>query len=200
MNANQIVHPKIGDIYEKLTVIGPPENGNRAWYYPVECICGYTFQIRRDRYKVTTACASCAKTKHSADYNRLRKVWKEMKRRCDSSVSHKFHRYGGRGIKVCAEWNDFNSFNQWAISSGYQEGLTIDRINNDGNYEPSNCRWISSEENNIARSRKILDVRTGRVFINRAEASKALGITTSYLSMLCSGTYQSPYFDLKYTV
>lgn len=72
-----------------------------------------------------------------------------MKGRCykKNSISYKDH--GGRGITICDEWlNDFINFRQWALSSGYRQGLTIDREDNDGNYEPLNCRFVTQAENN----------------------------------------------------
>lgn len=70
-----------------------------------------------------------------------------MKRRCASPKDKRYRDYGGRGITVCEEWkNSFGAFAEWAMTHGYKEGLTIDRINNDGNYEPSNCRWATYKE------------------------------------------------------
>lgn len=80
-------------------------------------------------------------------------VWDGIKKRCYSNVNQNYHRYGGRGIKVCDEWkNNFLSFEKWALENGYKKGLSIDRINNDGNYEPSNCRFITVEENSRFKS------------------------------------------------
>ena len=70
-----------------------------------------------------------------------------MKERCRYPKNKYWHIYGGRGISVCSEWaNSFQSFQEWAIKNGYSDSLTLDRINNDGNYEPGNCRWATVKE------------------------------------------------------
>ncbi len=78
-------------------------------------------------------------------------VLNTMKSRCNNKNVHAYKWYGGRGIKVCDEWRVFKVFEAWAYANGYQKGLTIDRIDNDGNYEPSNCRWITQSENSKSR-------------------------------------------------
>lgn len=76
-------------------------------------------------------------------------VWHAMIDRCDNPLNRKYMDYGGRGIKVWPNWYDFKSFQTWAHSNGYNIGLQIDRKNNDGNYEPTNCHWTTSQYNNI---------------------------------------------------
>uniref|UniRef100_A0A6M3LHT2 Uncharacterized protein n=1 Tax=viral metagenome TaxID=1070528 RepID=A0A6M3LHT2_9ZZZZ len=81
-------------------------------------------------------------------------VWMGMKRRCYNPSRKDYKRYGGRGIIVCQEWLDYKTFEKWALANGYRKGLTIDRIDNDGDYEPSNCRFITRAENNLKRWKK----------------------------------------------
>lgn len=81
-------------------------------------------------------------TTHGMSYTRLYKSWRNMKTRCDNKNIPHYESWGGRGITYCSEWKEFPSFRDWAISSGYTDNLTLERINNDGKYEPSNCKWI----------------------------------------------------------
>ena len=89
---------------------------------------------------------------HNADEKRLHSVWADMKRRCKNPSRENYPHYGGRGITVCPEWEDFNNFYEWAIVNGYSQGLSLDRINNNGNYEPANCKWSTVKEQNYNRS------------------------------------------------
>lgn len=106
-------------------------------------------------------CKKCANLgivrnkKHLGSYSRLYSIWSSMKCRCSNKNFYKYHLYGGRGIKVCDEWLDFKNFKKWAYENGYNPNLSrkeqsLDRINCDGNYEPSNCRWadIKTQNNN----------------------------------------------------
>lgn len=73
--------------------------------------------------------------------------WQNMKQRCLNPKAQKYNRYGGRGIKVCDEWISIDGFYKWATLSGWTKGKSIDRIDNNGNYEPKNCHWVSISEN-----------------------------------------------------
>ena len=88
---------------------------------------------------------------YSADYPKLFGTWETMKSRCENPNREKYKDYGGRGISVCEDWHDAKAFCEWALANGYKEGLQLDRINNDGNYEPSNCRWVTPKENSRNR-------------------------------------------------
>jgi len=83
---------------------------------------------------------------------RLYRIWLSMRNRCNNPNATKYKRYGGRGICICEEWNDYSNFYKWAIENGYNSGLSIDRKNNDGNYTPENCQWSSEKEQARNRS------------------------------------------------
>lgn len=86
-------------------------------------------------------------------HSRIYQTWADMKTRCLSSTNKRYHRYGGRGITVCEQWLEFAPFKDWALANGYTDELTIDRVNNDGNYCPENCEWITIQENLQRRNR-----------------------------------------------
>lgn len=85
-------------------------------------------------------------TKHNKCSTRLYRIYYNMRSRCYYRKSNRYKNYGARGIKICDEWlTDFMNFYNWAMNNGYQEGLTIDRIDTNGNYEPGNCRWVGNK-------------------------------------------------------
>ena len=159
---------EIGRKYNLLTPIkffGTDERNNKLYW--CKCDCGNekivkTTDLVRGVVKscgclakqaLIERCVTHGKTKHP-----LYSKWHTMKSRCNNSNNASYERYGGRGIKVCDEWeNSFQAFYEWSMANGYKKGLSIDRIDNDGNYEPANCRWVTQEEqcNNRRTSHKL---------------------------------------------
>lgn len=143
-----------------LSFAGVSERGHARWL--CECkACGGKKEVE-GRHLVDGSCKSCGCMQkyygHHMTETRLYAIWCTMKARCNRPSSQKYESYGGRGIKVCEEWLDFVNFSDWAMKNGYSEGLSIDRIDNDGNYEPSNCRWVSlkAQANNTRRNCRIM--------------------------------------------
>ena len=128
--------------------------GRNRWL--CSCDCGAVKEVlTHSLTSGTTRSCGCLRrevsakraTKHGFYGEKLRAVWNMMKQRCYNPNQRDYHYYGGRGIRVCDGWlNDYLAFRTWAFASGYEEGLTIDRIDTYGNYEPENCRWITIQE------------------------------------------------------
>lgn len=142
-----------GERYGKLTVIKFSRMVGKHSYWLCKCECGNEHIARSDCLKrgYIKSCGCLVKENHPKTHGqartRLYRIYYAMKQRCYNSNNSNYNRYGGRGIKVCSEWlHDFKTFYDWALKNGYDENLTIDRINFDGNYEPNNCRWITQHE------------------------------------------------------
>ncbi len=158
------VHNRLGQKYGRLTVIaraGSNRKGNAMWL--CQCSCGNTKEIVGFSLNKVQSCGCLhtesvvennrkLKTTHGQKKTRLYNIWRGMKIRCTNEKFRFYRCYGGRGITICDEWmNSFESFRDWALANGYSDELSIDRINNDGNYEPNNCRWVTQSEQNSNR-------------------------------------------------
>ncbi len=135
------------------------KNGNSYQYWSLfSCIhCGKEVEKRSCNGKRAKSCGCIPHNyKHGEGHGtRLFTIWTSMKNRCLNNNCRRYIDWGGRGIKVCPEWTDkksgFINFKNWALSNGYTDNLEINRINNNGNYEPSNCNFITSQENSQNR-------------------------------------------------
>ena len=130
-------------------------------FWRCKCDCGAEAMVRANSLKHgrTKSCGclrrdsnNTKKTTHGLSKTRIYNTWHAMKGRCKLESNANYPRYGGRGISVCKEWNDsFDEFYKWAMANGYQDGLSLDRIDNNGNYCPSNCRWVTRDVQNNNR-------------------------------------------------
>lgn len=118
---------------------------------------------------------------HGLCNTKLYAIWQTMKQRCANPNCRGYKWYGAKGIKVCDEWLDVTSFCEWAWSHGYEEGLTIDRKDHAGNYEPSNCRWISMSKQQSNKSSNHTLTMNGETH-TLTEWAKKLNIKRSTLS------------------
>lgn len=150
----------VGQRHGRLTVVGKSEKG-RSWLV-CKCDCGAEITIIANRFLQYKSCGCLEKenrqrlgsrtTTHGKAFTRLYAIYCGMKNRCYNPGYKHYSRYGGRGIKVCEEWLDsFEAFYNWALESGYDANISgknqsIDRINLEGDYEPSNCRWANQTE------------------------------------------------------
>lgn len=166
-----------GQRFGRLTAVSRAANKGNATMWLCRCDCGNEKAISAHHLSsgVTQSCG-CKRRgidgylrEHSLPdtAKRLLLLWRGMKRRCYDSKTQYYAIYGGRGISVCDEWKDnFQAFYEWSMANGYKEEILpngrnkwmIDRINNDGNYEPSNCRWVDIQiQANNKRSNHLLD-------------------------------------------
>ena len=159
----EMINRKFGKLTE-ISFAGN-KNGERAWI--CLCDCGNITKAIRgsDLRNGSTKSCGCLKKEnstrrtHGLGKSKLYDVWKTMRRRCNSPTSHRYEHYGRRGIKVCDEWNDYAAFHKWAYENGYHEGLTIDRVDVNGDYKPDNCRWTTMKvQSNNKRNSKIVEI------------------------------------------
>lgn len=156
-----ILKDETGQRYGRLVVKEKRHRDDRrSWHWLCKCDCGNFCVVCGDNLRNghTRSCGCLFKENvktinrtHGASHTSLYTVWRKIKERCSNPKEKGYKDYGGRGIEICKEWLDFAVFSEWAYSNGYEEGLTIDRIDNNGNYCPENCRWVSYTVNNRNR-------------------------------------------------
>ena len=143
-------------LLEDLGMEFPKETSIQKRRYGIfKCFCGNAFKAQIQSIKTgnTTSCGCINGIHHGLTYHKLYHCWKDMIRRCINQKCKNYKHYGARGITVCNEWLDINNFINDMFPT-YQEGLSIDRIDVNGNYEPNNCRWTTKSIQN-RNTRKI---------------------------------------------
>lgn len=179
-----------GIIINDLKVIKRVENykdGKAQWL--VKCHCGKEFTaIGKFLRNNTIKSCGCLKRKRMIRYgkskrthgdtkSRLFSIWTAMKKRCYYKNSVGYKNYGGRGIKVCNEWKrDYLKFKEWALNNGYDDNLTLDRIDNNKNYSPENCKWSTrTEQNRNKRNNKLINYKGE--FLTQSEVCEITGLS-----------------------
>ena len=167
-----------GSVFGRWTVIEKAESRKRMAVWKCRCECGTEKEVYQ-KHLLSGASTSCgcirneqaskrmkesnpAEIKHNMHHTRLYGKWRNMKHRCHNPNDRNYRYYGGKGIKVCDEWQEFIPFMEWALKNGYNEGLSIDRIDFDGNYEPKNCRWLTIQKQQYNKSNNHLLTYEGK--------------------------------------
>lgn len=152
---------EVGKRYGNLVVVSYDHSYRGSTYWKCQCDCGMTTVTRGYSLRSghTNSCGCQAYTtrfeeKHGESHSnktRLYNIWVHMRNRCNNPNREAYKWYGGKGVKVCDEWNSYPNFKAWAIANGYTDELTIDRIDISKNYCPENCRWLSKSDNSKHR-------------------------------------------------
>lgn len=181
--------------FGRLTVLSQAESSYDKSGRPVrrwlcKCDCGNTIvTTRQNLRKGDTKSCGCLKsdetkrrlTTHGESKSVLYKRWKAMRKRCQNKNSSDYPHYGGRGIRVCEEWQDYTVFEKWALTHGYSNELSIDRVDVNGNYEPANCRFVSMKEQCNNRSNNISVTYAGEQYtLSKLAEAKGIQYSTLY--------------------
>ncbi|MGN5653475.1 hypothetical protein [Bacillus sp. Brlt_9] len=161
-------------------------DGQRRRMVLARCsFCGNVKEFRKDHSKTYKSCG-CLRLKksvenlnkktHGMSKDRMYKRWNSIKQRCFNPKHPNYHHYGGRGIVMCETWKeDFEKFYNWSLENGFEEDLTLDRIDNNGIYEPNNCRWVTMEEqSNNKRDNIIVEYEGAEMTLKQAANNMAV--------------------------
>jgi len=193
-----------GQKFGRLTVLSvASRKPDVRWH--CRCDCGsMTIASRASLSTGNTSSCGCLHREQLAERNhrhggartRLHQIWKHMRQRTMNPKALAFPWYGGRGIKICDEWQAFDAFRDWALANGYRNDLTIERKDVDGDYEPSNCTWIPNENQPKNKrqpwNRSVLR-SDGKVYQLVADAARAVGGSGTSISAACNGRQKTAY-------
>lgn len=206
-----------GQRFGRLVVVDRAENRNKRTMWNCVCDCGNKVIVggKDMRSGKTVSCGCYHKEhyatpprmtgtenpsyKHGKSDSKLFWIWSSIVQRCTNKNNKGFHLYGARGIRVCDEWiNSFEAFYEWAMANGYSEGLSIDRIDNDGNYCPENCRWADTVTQSNNRRCNIIVTRNGETHTLAEWAKiKELPYKTLYMRYRRHGDIENLFMELK---
>ena len=181
-----------GQRFGRLTVIERADTKGKRTMWLCKCDCGREKSIGSHNLLTgnTSSCGCLWKetvpsynkennTRHGDSHTKLHKAWLNMRYRCFNKRCKFYDNYGGRGITICEEWSVYENFRDWALANGFANGLSIDRIDVDGNYCPENCRWVSEKvQQNNRRVNNYLTLNGTRHTIQEWSEITGIGWTT----------------------
>lgn len=178
----------VGRRFTRWVITGYSHQKGPHHYWKCKCDCGNSATVQQGSLGVRSFSCGCLRkeiakevnTTHGQSKTLLHGVWERMRQRCENTNASHYADYGGRGIKVCDKWQTFEGFSE-DMGPGWEKGLTIERKNNDGNYEPSNCVWATMKTQ--ARNRRnsaLFDTKWG--IITLAELAERTGINRHILN------------------
>ena len=182
MSADNLMNKTFGNL-EVVDLSSKLRKGpNLKPLYICKCKCGKMIEV--PQYELLSGhkkSCGCLHIKHHFSHReRLYQTWINMRRRCNNSKNKRWYCYGGKGIKVCIEWDEYLSFRNWALSNGYKDNLTIDRIDVNGDYYPENCRWVDAktQANNMTRN---VHFDFNGELLTKSQLAERLGLSYSAL-------------------
>lgn len=176
-----------GRRFGRLTVIEESGKLGKKVAWLCKCDCGNYKRVRAHHLKggQITSCGCYQREQtstHHLSYTKLYRAWASMKDRCYNTNAVEYHRYGQRGIRICEGWREcFEAFAEWSYANGYKEGLSIDRIDVNGNYEPSNCRWVDMKtQGRNRRSNRLLTFNGETRCVSEWSEITGIGVSTIF--------------------
>lgn len=183
----------IGTKFGKLTVIKYVGYNKKTYKHKwlCRCECGKEVIVQQGNLENghTKSCGCLRKEInsgyiHGKSHTRLFNIWASMRERCNCLTCTIYKYYGGRGVRICEEWDKYINFEKWALANGYKDNLTIDRKDVNGNYEPSNCRWATSKQQcNNRTSNRIIEINGAKHTLSEWSEISEINVTTIYMRL-----------------